>query len=91
MIINDKANTKIKNFDKLSKRIGLDYKKKAVDIKTDRFYGLYIGVSNPHTSQMPFRVLHFGDTTDICDILRLRRDNSTIKYYFTTFVIFEFH
>jgi len=31
------------------------------------------------------------DTTDICDILRLWRDNSTNKYYCTKFVIFEFH
>ena len=41
-------------------------------------------VSNPTT-------LRFGDTTDISDILRLWRDNSTYKYYCTTFVIFEFH
>jgi hypothetical protein len=31
------------------------------------------------------------DTTDICDILRMRRDISTNKYYGTAFVIFEFH
>jgi hypothetical protein len=31
------------------------------------------------------------DTTDIFDILRLWRDNSTNKYYCTMFVIFESH
>jgi hypothetical protein len=38
-----------------------------------------------------FRVLRFGDTTDIYDILRLRRDNSTNRYYGTALVIPEFH
>jgi hypothetical protein len=31
------------------------------------------------------------DTTDIFDILRLWRDNSTSKYYCTMLVIFEAH
>ena len=31
------------------------------------------------------------NTTDIFDILRLGRDNSTSEYYRTAFVIFEFH
>jgi hypothetical protein len=35
--------------------------------------------------------LRAWDTTDIFDILRLLRDNSTNKYYRAMLVIFEFH
>ena len=31
------------------------------------------------------------DTTDICDILRMRRDISTNKYYGVSLVMFESH
>ena len=35
--------------------------------------------------------LHAWDTTDIFDILRLWRDNSTYKFQHTTFLKLEFH
>jgi hypothetical protein len=44
-----------------------------------------VGASKQFGAQIPLR---FGDTTDIFDILRLRRDNLTNKYYCATPVIF---
>jgi hypothetical protein len=55
-----------------------------------RFQDLITGMKLKSSFEFHFPLL-CKDTTDIYDILRLRRDNSTIKYYCTTFVIFEFH
>jgi hypothetical protein len=61
-------------------------------------FGIFLCAHYPATSQMPptvtfrlFRVLRSGDTTDICDILRLRRDNSANKFQYILFLKLGLH